>query len=92
MPLVFKVIHTYDPPQIPPSGTHYVVVTGSATQVGYTINDPGNRTVNSLADGMSGINGDIKNYYSSYKALIRFRPSDGNDNYSALSIRAYPGD
>ena len=61
---------------------HFVVATGSCPAVGYTINDPGYSLSYSLN----------KRYSGKYTDLIRFKPSDGNDNYSAISIKAYPGE
>jgi hypothetical protein len=60
--------------------SHFVVVTGSCVPVGYTINDPGYKD-----------NKNLGKYGNKYQDLRRFKPSDGNDNYSALSIRGYPG-
>jgi hypothetical protein len=62
------------------SNSHFVVVTGSCVPLGYTINDPGYKD-----------NKNLGKYGNKYQDLRRFKPSDGNDNYSALSIRGYPG-
>src|SRR3989339_292106 len=84
MPIIFNV----DNPHRDAAGNvlyytnHFVIATGSCPVVGYTINDPGYSTSCSL----------IKRYSGKYKELRRFKPSDGKDNYSALSITAYPGE
>ena len=84
MPILFKVDNPHTNSQ---TGSiyytkHFVVATGSCPAVGYTINDPGYSLSYSLN----------KRYSGKYTDLIRFKPSDGNDNYSAISIKAYPGE